>query len=181
MNVNAAIWRWFLTQIMAHWGRAKEVWVAPVESLPMIFPIYLRTNLWSISSRLFVISMSNYGPQFNPCSSFRRPPVWRLGWVGGSKMVPIEISFPHSYSTYFYTHHRHFRRNTLRGRRQTARVAESRLCSNQVHNLRKIGPAFDRSRVWTGWTSGCQSGIPQIFRCLMWWQVLKKRSLKSIT
>ena len=63
-------------------------------------------------------------PQFDP-------PFWGYGGPRGSKMVPIEISSQHSYSTSYtlYTYLAPFGNNTQRCRRQTDRaIGKGRLC-----------------------------------------------------
>ena len=59
----------------------------------------INTKFCSFCCRLARIPMSNNGHPIRP-----PPPVWGLGWTyRESKMVPIEMSSPHSYSTPIHT------------------------------------------------------------------------------
>ena len=60
----------------------------------------LNTKFCSICRRWAGIPKSNYGPSIRP------HPIWGggcYGWPIGSKIVPIEMSSPHSYSTSIHT------------------------------------------------------------------------------
>ena len=62
-----------------------------------VFPIPLNPEFCSISRRFAAIPMSSFDPPI-------RPPIWGVRVdLGGRKVVPIEISSPHSYSTSIHT------------------------------------------------------------------------------
>ena len=92
-------------------------------------------------------------PQFQcQVMTHKSTPIWGYGGLRGSKMAPIEISSPHSYSISIYTLKAYlapFGHNTQRGSQTTVRaIGTGRLCYI-IGGLKTTVTLFDSNHLYS--------------------------------